>query len=142
MNGNRLISFVLWDFDDSDTEYIVFRPWDTVKIEISEMSLSSAVVNARLRGYLQSVNLWQGETPHRTRCAVALTLSWLGLDKEGVKAHVGWKSDKMYYHYTRGNAAIQKHSNAIVLSRCHLDVSLKDKINLYKGATSGHKVIN
>ena len=120
----------------------VFRPWDTVKNEVSEKPLSSAVVNARLKGYLQSVNLWEGETPHGTRSAVALTLSWLGLDKEGVKAHVGWKSDKMYYHYTRGNAAIQKHSNATVLSRCPLDESLKDKINLYRGATSGHKVVN
>ena len=25
-----------------------------------------------------------------------LTLSWLGLDKEAIKSHVGWKSDKMY----------------------------------------------
>ena len=114
----------------------VFRPWDTVNKEVSQKQLTSSAVNARLKGYLQLLHIWDGETPHGTRSAVALTLSWLGLEKEAIKSHVGWKSEKMYEHYTRENTILQKLSNTTVLSKFHLDVSLKEKIDLYRGAAS------
>ena len=118
----------------------VFRPWDTIQNEVSEKPLCSAAANARLKVYLQCLNIWDGETPHGTRSAVALTLSWLGLDKEVVKSHVGWKSDKMYYHYTRENTMIQKHSSATALSQCQYQSGFKDKIDLYRGTASWEKV--
>ena len=109
-----------------------------MKNEVSKKPLSSAVVNARLKGYMQSVNLWEGETPHGTRSVVVLTLSWLGLDKEGVKSHVGWKSDKIIIIILEGMPGFRN----ILMQLCCHDVNLKDKINLYRGATSSHIVVN
>ena len=81
-----------------------FWPWDSSSNGSSDKPLSSAAFNSRLKGYLQALNLWSGETPHGTRSGVALTLSWLGLDKDPVNEHVGWKSDAMFNHCTRENA--------------------------------------
>ncbi|MEW8487863.1 MAG: hypothetical protein AB2705_22010, partial [Candidatus Thiodiazotropha sp.] len=119
----------------------VFRPWNTVKNVVADKPLSSSVVNERLKGYLQCLNIWEGETPHVARSGVALCLSWLGIDREAVKAHLNWKSDKMYYHYTRENTVMQKYSSASVLSRCKYDSEFKDKIGFYRGATTWEKVI-
>ena len=100
---NSLLSYIALckDLDlDLKTGYL-FRAWDTSCNTISDKPFSSAAVNARLKSYLQRLHIWDGETPHGTRSGVALTLSWLGFGVDAIKNHVGWKTDKMYRHYTK-----------------------------------------
>ena len=81
----------------------VFRPLDAHS-KLSMKLFTSSAANVRLQLYLKNLNLWDGETPHSTRSGCALTMSWIGLDKETIKQHVGWKSDCMRQHYTAGKA--------------------------------------
>lgn len=119
----------------------VFCPWDKSKHKISVKPLTSSTINAHLQRYLQSLNLWNGETAHGTRSGVALTLSWLGLDKETVKSHVGWKTDSMFYHYTKENDFLRKQSSAMALANGKVDSQIKGKIDLYKDAMSFVRVV-
>ena len=94
-----------------------FRPLDNKNKPVNK-PLSSSALNARLKTYLQRLNIFEGETPHGTRSGCALTLSWLGLDKEVIKSHVGWKSDKMLEHYTKVNDLVLRHGSAKALAEC------------------------
>lgn len=47
--------------------------------------------------------MWEGETPQGTCCACAIMLSYLGSDKDAIKAHVGWKTDQMFKYGTSKN---------------------------------------
>jgi integrase len=93
----------------------VFRPLDAHS-KLSMKSFKSSAANVRLKLYLKNLNLWDDETPHSTRSGCALTMSWLGLDKEKIKQHAGWKSDSMFQHYTAGKAMCDKFTSAKVLS--------------------------
>ena len=92
----------------------VFRPLDGHS-KLSMKSFTSSAANVRSKLYLKNLNLWDGETSHSTRSGCVLTLSWLGLDKEKIKQHVGWKSDFMFQHYTAGKAMCDKFTSAKVL---------------------------
>ena len=98
---------------------------------------STAVLSKRL-------NLCAGETPHGTRSACAIMLSHLGVDKEAIKAHVGWKTDKMFVHYTSSKQLSNKKLAAKVLSSTELKVSgsLQQLTDLYKDPESLRKVFN
>lgn len=87
---------------------------------LSEKHMSSSSANARLKLYLKRLNLWEGKTPHGTRSACAIMLSQLGVDKEAIKSHVGWKSDKMLEHYTAGLRMCNKRPSAGVLSSSNM----------------------
>ncbi|CAG2199808.1 unnamed protein product [Mytilus edulis] len=78
----------------------LFRPLAPSCMALSDVPFTSAAANARLKSHLTDLNIWEGETPHSTRSGCALTLTWLGLNSECIKSHVGWKSDKMLKHYT------------------------------------------
>lgn len=80
--------------------------------KLSSKPLSSSAANARLKLYLTNINLWEVETPHSTRSGCALTLAWLGINKDAIKLHVGWKSDSMLRQYTLGNEMCSKFTSA------------------------------
>ena len=104
--------------------------------------MSSAAANARLRFYLNGLNLWDGETPHGTRSACAVILSQLGVDKELIKAHVGWKSDKIFEHYSSAQNLYSKRFVARVLSSSGISTSqnLSKTLDLYKDTNAFKKV--
>ena len=77
----------------------------------------------------------------RGACAFIM-LSQLGIDKGVIKAHVGWKSDKMFEHYTLGQKKCRKSLAACALSVCNSSKSLEiaNKVELYKDICSLKKV--
>ena len=112
--------------------------------KLNDKPLTSQSANARLRLYLQRLNLWEGETPHGMRGACAILLSQLGIDKDVIKAHVGWKSDKMFEHYTLGQKLCRKRLAASALSACNSSKSLEiaNKVELYKDICLLKKVVD
>lgn len=110
---------------------------------LSKNPFSSSAANARLRFYLEKLNLWKGETPHSTRGACAVMLSHLNVSSESIKAHIGWKSDKILQHYTRSKELDNKRNAASALSNAemseHLD--LVKRLDLYKGVSSFKQVL-
>ncbi|CAG2213130.1 unnamed protein product [Mytilus edulis] len=95
----------------------LFRPLAPSCMALSDVPFTSAAANARLKSHLTDLNIWEGETPHSTRSGCALTLTWLGLNSECIKSHVGWKSDKMLKHYTVTNEINEKSVSARSLSK-------------------------
>ncbi|CAC5421776.1 unnamed protein product [Mytilus coruscus] len=95
----------------------LFRPLASSFIALSDVPFTSAAANARLKSHLTDLNIWEGETPHSTRIGCALTLTWLGLNSECIKSHVGWKSDKMLKHYTVTNEINEKSVSARSLAK-------------------------
>ncbi len=66
----------------------LFRPLNNSQTGVNDKPFSSSAANARLKGHLQLVNMWDGETPHGTRSACALTLTWLGIGHDEIKSHI------------------------------------------------------
>lgn len=121
----------------------VFRPLNHKFDALNHTPFTSSSANARLKIYLQRLGIWNGETPHSTRSACALTLLWLGIDSEKIKDHVGWKSDTMLQHYTAINHTSNKEVTAKALSSLGLKDSAKitSKIDLYKNGGCLKKVV-
>ena len=78
------------------------------------------------------------------RGACAILLSQLGIDKDVIKAHMGWKSDKMFEHYTLGQKLCRKRLAASALSACNSSKSLEiaNKVELYKDICLLKKVVD
>ena len=93
-----------------------FRPLSASLSNFCDKPFTSSSANARLKLYLTRLQLWEGETPHSTRGACALTLSRLGIDSDSIKSHVGWKSDKMLQHYVSNRDYSKKELVAKTLS--------------------------
>ena len=112
----------------------LFRPTNPSQSGLVSTPFTSSAANARLKLYLKTLKIWEGETPHSTRSGCALTLSWLGIDDKRIKLHVGWKSDTMMQHYIAGNDFCNRKSAAKAISFCsNVDVSnLADKFDQYK----------
>ncbi|MES9882469.1 MAG: tyrosine-type recombinase/integrase [Sedimenticola sp.] len=119
----------------------LFRPLNNALSGVNDKPLSSSTVNSRLKGHLQHLNIFDGETPHGTRSACALTLTWLGVSSDEVKSHVGWKSDAMLKHYTSTNAIHDKSSSVGTLSHNVLSPGVQRKIDLYKSLRCSEKVV-
>lgn len=121
----------------------VFRPLDSSLESLSDNPFSSSNANARLKLYLTRLRLWDGETPHSTRSACALTLSWLGIDNDAIKSHVGWKSDSMLQHYISGRNFGKNDTAAHALSGLASTGAseLHRKLDLYKDVQSFKKVL-
>lgn len=119
-----------------DRDY-VFRTLDGTGA-LSERPISSSSTNARLKLYLRRFNLWNGETPHSMRSACAITLAHLGVDRDMIKAHVGWKSDAMLDHYTKRDQISKKAVAAHAISTCSKAkfAGISAQVDLYKGKGS------
>ena len=69
------------------------------------------------------------------RSACAVTLAHLGIEKDMIKAHVGWKSDAILDHYTNRGQISKKIVAAYAISTCSkakfADISAQ--VDLYKG---------
>jgi site-specific recombinase XerD len=78
--------------------------------EVSHNRFNSAAAYKQLKSYLQSLGINEGETPHGIRGGSAISLVASGATESEVMAHVGWKSQESYSHYTR--SALQQSSKA------------------------------
>ncbi|CAC5414985.1 unnamed protein product [Mytilus coruscus] len=72
---------------------------------VLENHVSYSSIYERFRGYLITLGILKGETPHSMRagCAIMLALSDDNANTQGVMNHVGWKSERMAHYYTRAN---------------------------------------
>ena len=67
-------------------------------------SVTYSSIYERFRGYLLSLGIWEGETPHSMRAGCAIMLAGsTDTDTLGLMNHVGWKSERMSNYYTRAS---------------------------------------
>ena len=80
----------------------LFRPLDQSKKMVLDEPVSSSAMYYRLRSYLKTLGLDEGETTHSIRggCAVTLALSGYGTSDEIMK-HVGWFTKDSLDRYSR-----------------------------------------
>lgn len=119
-----------------------FRSLVSTLSSVCVNNFSSSAANARLKFYLQRLHIFEGETPHSTRSACALTLLWLGIDTSKVKSQVGWKSDKMLQQYTNATDLCDKQLTTETLASADQSKSLllMENINRYKNYRSFAKI--
>ena len=67
--------------------------------------LSYSAIYDRLKHFLVTLGIFNGETPHsfRSGCAITMGLANPRMSKEGIKNHVGWFSDRSERYYTRSS---------------------------------------
>ena len=76
----------------------LFRSTSAKGTVINTPFFISAAQN-RLKKYLLSLGIYDGETPHGFRSATAILLSLFGASKEEVAHHIGWQSSEMVTYY-------------------------------------------
>ena len=84
------------------TSGYLFRPVDPSGKQVLELPLSTPAVYARLKLYLRTLGIDEGETPHGLRggCAVTLAFSGCGNSRD-IMDHVGWFSKESFLRYSR-----------------------------------------
>ncbi|CAC5396545.1 unnamed protein product [Mytilus coruscus] len=72
---------------------------------VLENQVSYCSIYERFKGYLITLGIFEGETPHSMRagCAIMLALSDDNANTQGVMNHVGCKSERMAHYYTRAS---------------------------------------
>ena len=80
----------------------LFRPLDAGRKKVLDEQVSTSSMYSRLRSYLKTLGLDEGETTHSIRggCAVTMAVSGYG-SSEDIMKHVGWFSEKSLDRYSR-----------------------------------------
>jgi integrase len=98
----------------------LFRP--IIRDLLLDRPLSYEAVYARLKFYLRSLGLDEGETPHSFRggCAISLHAA-AGGDKDlaSVMQHIGWATEASAKHYARSDRGNQAVANANLMAKLH-----------------------
>ncbi|CAG2232401.1 unnamed protein product [Mytilus edulis] len=99
-----------------------------VKQEV-KFQVSYSVVYERLRYYLSTLGIYEGETPHsfRSGCTVTMALSDSASNVDEVMNHVGWFGKASAEYYGRVNTLIDSE---IVASNLAASVSQAENIEL------------
>lgn len=84
------------------TRGFLFRPVSEAGV-VLEDKLSYSAVYERLRNYLVSLGIYEGETPHSLRagCAITLAISGAAKNNNEIMQHVGWSSENSANYYSR-----------------------------------------
>ena len=77
----------------------LFRP-TSKKGGILNAPLLASTVQARLVNYLSSLGINEGESVHGFRAGNSILQRLLGMSKEEVAKHIGWKSTALVDYYT------------------------------------------
>ena len=77
----------------------LFRP-TSKKGGILNAPLLASTVQARLVKYLSSLGINEGESVHGFRAGNSILQRLLGMSKEEVAKHIGWKSTALVDYYT------------------------------------------
>lgn len=99
--------------------------------------IGSAVYN-RFKQYLKDTGLDEGETPHSFRSGCSITLELLGVPKETIAKHLGWRSIGMVDHYNDLAKFATPGNPAKVLS----SAACSDGASSSKDVTSSYKSVN
>ncbi|CAG2243779.1 unnamed protein product [Mytilus edulis] len=96
---------------------------------VLEKPVSYSVVYERLRYYLSTLGIYEGETPHsfRSGCTVTMALSDSASNVDEVMNHVGWFGKASAEYYGRVNTLIDSE---IVASNLAASVSQAENIEL------------
>ena len=114
-----------------NTGYL-FRPMTPAGI-VLEAPLSYEAVYDRLKYYLNTLEINDGETPHSLRAGCAITLhktNASGTDQTPVMSHVGWKSQSSAKLYTRSESTDQATRLAERMANASEEPSFMDVANL------------
>ncbi|CAC5375853.1 unnamed protein product [Mytilus coruscus] len=89
---------------------------------VLEKHVSYCSIYERFRGYLITLGIFEGETPHSMRagCAIMLALSDNNANTQGLMSHIGWKSERMAHYYTRAST---------VKDASHVECNLAKSVN-------------
>ena len=79
----------------------------------------------RLQGYLSDLGIDEGETPHSLRSGCSITLELLGVPKQDIARHVGWRTPAMVDHYNYLHEALLVTLPASVLAAGKLPIGKK-----------------
>ena len=77
----------------------LFRP-TSKKGGILNAPLLASTVQARLVNYLSSLGINEGDSVHGFRAGNSILQRLLGMSKEEVAKHIGWKSTALVDYYT------------------------------------------
>lgn len=90
--------------------------------------VSYSSIYDRFRGYLVTLGIFEGETPHSMRagCAVTLAYAESKTDTRGIMQHVGWSSEITAHYYTRACAIKDASKVADNLAQAADDNTLKN----------------
>jgi integrase len=79
----------------------LFRTISMDRSGVSDEPVSYSVMYGRLKHYLDSLGINDGETPHGLRGGCAVTLALAGHDKGDIMRHIGWESEASFNRYSR-----------------------------------------
>ena len=82
----------------------------------SAVNFSGSAPYNRLKEYLNDLGIDEGETPHSLRSGCSVTLELLGVPKQDIARHVGWRTPAMVDHYNHLHEALLVTSPASVLA--------------------------
>ena len=88
----------------------------TRKGHISKDPFVGSAVYNRLKGYLKELSIDDGETPHSARSGCSITMELLGVPKDDIARHIGWRSAPMVDHYNDLGKTIKAGNPASVLA--------------------------
>jgi hypothetical protein len=89
---------IAWQLGIDLTRGYLFRQ-TTPDLGIRDSPFSSSAAEARLKVYLQEMNVDEGETLHGFRSGCAITLALSGAELSEIMDHVGWsrRHTALYY---------------------------------------------
>ena len=92
-----------------------------VEFLIHRCRFSATCIYDKLKHYLVTLGIFNGETPHsfRSGCAITMGLANPRMSKEGIRNHVGWCSDRSERYYTRSSVL---HDSRVV-AQCLADAA-------------------
>ena len=98
----------------------LFRPLGT-QCTVLDQPVSHAVIHDRLKFYLATLGIYEGETPHSLRAGCAITLRALSQaqNEEAIMDHVGWRSSASAQHYTR--SATRDQAKTLSSAMAHME---------------------
>ena len=128
-NFERYLSICRLTNIDLRTGYL-FR--NTRGNSVCEAPFSSSAVRNRLKGYLETIGIDNGETPHSLRSGCAITLALLGVPHKSIAQHIGWSSTNMLDHYSDLREALRPDAPAAALAASATRTSIGEVSSAYK----------
>ena len=98
----------------------LFRP-TSKKGGVINAPLLASTVQARLTKYLSSLGINDGEIAHGFRSGTSILLRLLGVSREDVAKHIGWKSTALVDFYTQGDKVISADTSSNTLACSSVD---------------------
>lgn len=112
------------------------------KGRVLDLPITYDVAYDRLKHYLVTLGIYEGETPHSVRggCAVTMRLTGAAQGIEDLQRHVGWRSGAMPVRYSRAGQAHNMDTSKRLQGAIdgHSVVTAHEAEGLYAGETYEH----